>query len=111
MEIATVEIKIARLDDKPRIHLEHTPEERFKIRYTWVEVCFNSTVASQTKQDSDDFKRGISWYAAFRWFLGNKNSFLDELLDEKNFKPEPVTKQDYDLNQRTWMKWIKHYGW
>lgn len=107
----TVEIKIARLDNKPRIHSEHTPEERFKIRYTWAEVCFNPTVANQTNQNSEDFKRGISWYAAFRWLLGNKNIFLDKLLDEKGFEPEPVTKKEYALNRRTWVKWIRKYGW
>jgi len=104
-------MKVFKFDDQPSVTLPRSPEERKSLRYTWVEVCFNPVIASQAEQSSKDFIRGLSWYASFRWFLGNRNSFLDHLLDVEHITPIAVTKKEYSLNNRVWMKWIRKYEW
>lgn len=106
-----MDVEIAQLDDEPIISLRLTTKERQTMRYSWAEVCFNPIVASEADRSSDDFKRGFSWYASFRWFLGKKNTFLDKMLDDEGLQPEQVSKKEYALNRRTWVKWIRKYDW
>jgi len=107
----SMDMKIFKSDEAPIVSLSGTTEERQALRYNWAEVCFNSDVASQSDQASEDFIRGFSWYASFRWFLGKKNEFLDNLIDVEGRKPEQVSKKEYLLNRRIWVKWVRKYDW
>jgi len=97
--------------EKPIICHNKTAEERYEESYLWIDVYFSSEVAKSTPHDSDDFKRGASWYAAFRWSHLKVNEYLDLLLDSGEFIPYSISKKEFILYKHTWERRVIANGW
>jgi len=90
----------------------HVDEERYRQGYFWTDIYFDEGVAKEADHESEDFRRGISWYAGMRWIHDeHRNSYLDELLDSGEFEPYEISKTEYQLYYRTWIKRLRFYAW
>jgi len=105
-----MKISIVPFDKTPSYR--HVNEERYRQGYLWTDVYFDEETAKHADQEGEDFRRGISWYAGMRWMHDeHRNGYLDELIDSGEFKPDEVSKKEYQLYYRTWIKRLRFYAW
>jgi len=86
--------------------------ERYVNHYGWLHIAYDPEVAQAVDRESEEFRRGLKWYAAYRWLFGHKNSYLDGLIDCGELVPEKLTRQDYQANCREYLvKGVRWFGW
>lgn len=80
-------------------------------RYAWADILFDPRVAEEADKSGEPFKRAIAWYDAYRYLYGDRNHVLDRILDA-GYTPEiEISKQEYLLYYRTWLKRLLLAGW
>lgn len=84
---------------------------RYQKNYQWLDICFDTNAAADANQKREAFQRGATWYASYRWLYGKRNAFLDAYIDSGKFTADKISRQEYNLYYRNWLKRLRLHGW